>query len=165
MVVLVDDDVAIAYGQMYVDSRAPADRDGDPWPFVGQRNGLCGAAEPGYLFLKTATHTGHVPLTVERHDEDPPLAAFWEDVVEVSFRPATAETWLLQWDMSRSWRLDLEQRDYRARYCAYGWDFAEGDDDEDSEEQYLLQFWPAPPAEDRLVRQESRGGEHLAARF
>jgi hypothetical protein len=159
MKVLVDEFVRVDYRQLYVESRSLDARDGDPWPFTGQRNGLCGAKEPGYLHLTTATHSGRVPFIVELHDTDPPIAGFWEDVVEVSFRPVTAETWLLQWDGHRQ-RLDLEQRDYRVRYCAYGWDYADGDGDEDSDEQYLLQFWPAPPAEDQIVRQESRGAEY-----
>ena len=85
-------------------------------------------------------------------------------VVEVSFRPATSDVWLLQWQGPERWRLDLEQCDYRVRYCAYGWDYAAADDDEDSNEQYLLQFWLAPPDEDQIIRQESRATEYWHSR-
>jgi len=85
-----------------------------------------------------------------------PLTGYWEDVVEVSFRPATPTVELMEWDGDRR-PLDLEQRDYRVRYCAYGMDLA---DEDDAGEQYLLQFWPAPPDLDKIVRQETQAGEY-----
>lgn len=48
---------------------------------------------------------------------------------------------------------------YRVRYCAVGMDAARAadtrSDDEPELDRYLLQFWPAPPGPDRIVRQTS----------
>ncbi|MET8021166.1 hypothetical protein [Streptomyces decoyicus] len=93
------------------------------------------------------------------HDQAPPLDAAWEDVVEVSFHPRSGSSVLVQWAGEDSWELDLEETDYRVRYCANGMDEADqqdpGLDDEPQLDCYLLQFWPAPPAPDRVLRQTS----------
>ena len=70
------------------------------------------------------------------------------------------------WGGERYWPLDLTETSYRVRYCATGMD--EGReldtrviDDEDQEDEdraydrYVLQFWPAPPAPDQVLRQTS----------
>jgi hypothetical protein len=64
--------------------------------FARQQNGLCGAADPGSLFLITGLHTGSVDFRVEHHDHEPPTDASWEEIVEVSFRPDEPVT-LAQW--------------------------------------------------------------------
>ncbi|MFC7010180.1 hypothetical protein ACFQMH_00305 [Streptomyces viridiviolaceus] len=154
-------ELAVSYGQFYVDSRS----DGcDPawWDVrAGQTNGLCGAAVPGHLFLTTGLHTGRVGLTVEVHRAAPPLDDGWEDVVEASFRPASPSTVVLPWGDGALCTLDLPTTDHRVRYCGRGMD--RGRDEEpavlegpDPVDHYLLQFWPAPPAPDLVVRQTSR---------
>ncbi|WP_106614172.1 hypothetical protein [Saccharothrix carnea] len=148
----------VDYGQLYVESG------GDSFDmdecFGGQVNGLCGGAVPGTLFLMTGTHVGEVDFAVELHDRPPPVGAEWEDVVEVSFRPAGPAT-LYVWAHEDSWPLDeLEPIDYRVRYCAVGMDDArEVEASRTTRERYVLQFWPAPPEPDLVVRQTS---EHAA---
>jgi hypothetical protein len=149
-------DVEVDYWQIYVVS-------GDDQPdiensFGGQRNGLCGAAMPGYLFLVTGLHSGEVGFTVEVHDEAPPVDESWQEIVEASFRPA-GEASLLGWGGEWYQPLDLAQTCYRVRYCATGMDEAYAQDtrieDEPQFDRYLLQLWPAPPQPDTVIKQTS----------
>lgn len=155
----VEGEVHVHYGQIYVESDPDGFGPDLAEAFAGQSGGLCGAAAPGALWLTTGLHTGDVGFTVEVHDQDPPLDTAWEDVVEASFRPGSASSALVQWAGEDSWELDLEETDYRVRYCAKGMDEADQRDTRlDHEPQldcYLLQFWPAPPAPDRVLRQTS----------
>ncbi|WP_052407560.1 hypothetical protein [Allokutzneria albata] len=107
--------------------------------FPGQRNGLCGAAAPGFMFL----HTGQVGFTVELHDSAPPVDEAWEDVVEVPYRPQP-ETALAPWGAGTAWDLALAETGYRVRYCGMRMDAGQ--------ERYLLQFWPVRPAPDQVTR-------------
>ncbi|MFJ3841492.1 hypothetical protein ACIPY6_39115 [Streptomyces sp. NPDC090054] len=150
----------VHYGQIYVAS----DPD-NPIPdlseaFAGQSGGLAGAAVPGALWLITGLHTGDVGFVVEVHDEDPPLDPVWEDVVEVSFHPVSERTSLVQWAGEAAWDLHLTRTGYRVRYCARGMDEGQKRDTrvsgEPQADSYLLQFWPAPPRADRVVRQASQ---------
>ncbi|WP_374771950.1 hypothetical protein OG756_01330 [Streptomyces sp. NBC_01310] len=155
----VKGEVHVHYGQIYVES----DPDGFGVDlgeaFAGQSVGLCGAAVPGALLLTTGLHTGNVGFTVEVHSHTPPLDPAWEEAVEVSFRPESARTRLVQWAGEASWELDLEGTDYRVRYCATGMDQAHQQDtrmdDDPQQDCYLLQFWPAPPVPDRVLKQTS----------
>lgn len=80
--VLFDGDVEVHYGFLAL---KPATAAADPAAGrAGQLNGLCGAAEPGCLSMVTGLHTGGVPVRIEAHDEEPPVGAEWEEVVEVS---------------------------------------------------------------------------------
>ncbi|WP_206055142.1 hypothetical protein [Nocardia sp. CS682] len=154
-------EVGVSYGQIYVESAPGGINSRMDEAFAGQSSGLCGAAVPGELFLRTGLHTGDVGFTVEVHGQAPPLDPAWEDVVEVSFYPVSDRSFLVQWAGEASWDLDLKEGlDYRVRYCAQGMDQArEKDvrlDDEPLLDRYLLQFWPAPPEPDRVVRQTSQ---------
>ncbi|MEV2216090.1 hypothetical protein AB0H86_32510 [Streptomyces sp. NPDC050997] len=153
----VEGEVHVHYGQIYVESDADSFGPYFAESFAGQTGGLCGAAIPGALWLNTGLHTGHVGFTVEVHDQAPPLEPGWEDVVEVSFRPASARSVLVQWAAETDWELDLDEADYRVRFCAKGMDQARKDDTRLDEEpqldSYLLQFWPAGPAPDRVLKQ------------
>ncbi|GGS92340.1 hypothetical protein [Streptomyces violaceus] len=155
----VDGEVHVHYGQIYVESDPDGYGPGLAEAFAGQSAGLCGAASPGSLHLSTGLHTGDVGFTVEVCEEAPPLDPVWEDVVEVSFRPASRDSALVQWAGEASWPLDLEETDYRVRYCAQGMDRAGEEDtrldDEPQLDCYLLQFWPAPPEPDRVLKQTS----------
>ncbi|MFJ4767712.1 hypothetical protein ACIP88_01170 [Streptomyces uncialis] len=155
----VEGSVHVHYSQIYVES----DPDG-VFPDLaealgGQRNGLCGAATPGLLWLVTGLHTGSVGFTVEVHDQAPPLDAGWEEIVEASFRPASTSTALVEWGGEDSWDLGLDEIDHRVRYCAARMDTANQQDtrfpDEPELDRYLLQFWPAPPGPDRILKQTS----------
>ena len=153
---LMSGDVSVSYGQIYVQSAYEFAE--LPDCFGGQRNGLCGGAIPGALFLVTGLNTGSVGFAVELHDRPPPVDETWEEIVEVSFRPA-GETSLVCWGGSGSWPLDLIETDYRVRYCGIRMDEAhtlgipEGEERE--LDRYLLQFWPSPPAPDRVLKQTS----------
>ena len=165
---LLDGEVHVHYWQIYVESGDMGVPDLQR-AFAGQENGICGAAVPYGLLLITGSHTGAVGFRAERHEAPPRLDEGWEEVVEVSFRPATAEVALLDWD-GQSYPLDLEPTDYRVRYCASGMDEAREHDtrreDEPMLDRYLLQFWPAQPAPDRVLKQasETARSEHRHVR-
>lgn len=152
-----DDRLFLTFGQIYLISGSSLGPDFDG-SRRGQANGICGAAEPGMLLLATGLHTGWVGLRVEYFDVEPELGETWEEVVEVSFTPNEPEIRLhgLDGDGTRFW---LPVQDYRVRYCAIGMDEARKADscpeDEPAIDRYLLQFWPAAPAPDRILRQTS----------
>ncbi|MFI2635332.1 hypothetical protein ACH5A2_33905 [Streptomyces collinus] len=160
----VEGDVHVHYGQIYVQSDPDSYGPGLDEAFAGQSAGLCGAATAGALWLNTGLHTGEVGFTVEVHDHAPPLESSWEDVVEVSFRPASADSALVEWAGEDSWDLGLDETDYRVRYCATGMDRARAADTRMAEEpqldRYLLQFWPAAPEPDRVLKETSRTAAH-----
>ncbi|MDQ0605476.1 hypothetical protein QF037_009821 [Streptomyces canus] len=155
----VEGEVFVHYGQIYVESDPESFGPDLAEAFAGQRAGLCGAAIPGALWLSTGLHTGDVGFTVEVHEEPPALDPQWEDVVEVSFQPVSSDSRLVQWAGEAVWGLDLEETDYRVRYCAKRMDEANRKDtrldDEPQLDCYLLQFWPAPPQTDRVLKQTS----------
>lgn len=151
-------DVRVCYSQWYVVS------DPDRWesdvpydPRSGQTSGLCGAAVPGHLFLTTGLHTGPVGCTVELHESEPELDESWEEIAEVSFRPTHHEVALELWGGDGSFPLALGPADFRVRHSASGMDEARERELECLDglviERHLLQFWPAPPARDRLIKQ------------
>lgn len=155
--------VWVSYGQIYVESsESPPVLEEC---FRGQRNGLCGAASAGKLFLLTGLHTGWVGFAVELHEEPPPIDDQWEEIVEASYRPATEDTALVGWAGEGCWPLDLQLTDYRVRYCGWGMDAVEAPDrpmdDEAPVDRYLLQFWPAPPGPDQVVKQTSSKATEL----
>ncbi|EFL36477.1 conserved hypothetical protein [Streptomyces viridochromogenes DSM 40736] len=155
----------VHYSQFYVESSAGGPGDGEAHPRAGQLNGLCGAAIPGHLFLTTGLHTGRVHLTVEVHTGEPPPDEQWEEVVEVSFRPSSTTVIIRPWADAPLCEFGLAEADHRVRYC--GRDLDRAQDEElsvleggDPVDHYLLQFWPAPPGPDRVVRQTSRTAEY-----
>ncbi|MER7779450.1 hypothetical protein ABTZ21_31310 [Streptomyces sp. NPDC096191] len=154
-------ELPVVQGRFHVDSRL------DPYGPVpseacaGQTNGLCGAAVPGCLLLDTGPCTGRVGLTVEVHRAPPSLDDCWEEVVEASFRPVSASTAVLPCGHAALCEVDLPPADHRVRYCGRGLDRGEAADLRATAAagpvgHYLLQFWPAPPAADLVVRQTSR---------
>lgn len=152
-------EVHVHYGQVYVESgAAPADSPLEA-AFAGQANGLCGAAAPGALFLVTGLHTGHVGFAVELHAGAPPVDDGWEEVVEVSFAPASARVALVEWGGAASRPLALARVGYRVRYCATGMEAGRARDTllagEPPLDRYRLQFWPGPPGPDRVLKQTS----------
>ncbi|MFE0177749.1 hypothetical protein ACFWZ2_36110 [Streptomyces sp. NPDC059002] len=161
---LFSGDVHVSYSQLYVVS------DPDGWgdtpydPRAGQTTGLCGAAVPGYLFLTTGLHTGPVGCTVELHDTEPALDESWEEIAEVSFRPVSDGVTLELWGGDGSFPLGLGMDDFRVRHSVSGMDEARERELECLDglviERHLLQFWPAPPARDRLIKQTSRSAAY-----
>jgi hypothetical protein len=151
----------VHYGQLYVLSGQEAPEPAEC--LAGQRNGLCGAAVAGVLFLNTGLHTGRVGFSVELHDTRPPVDEAWEEIVEASFQPA-GEASLTCWGGQESWPLGLAAGGYRARYCGTGMDEGDAEDtrlDGDPQfDRYLLQFWPAPPGPDAVVKQTSEAAAY-----
>ncbi len=152
------------YGQAYVESGG-ASFDGDmEATFYDQSNGLCGAAVSGTLFLITGLHTGRVGFRVERHDHEPPMDDTYEEIIEVSYRPKSAEVALVEWSAQVTHPLVLQAIDYRVRYSARGMDAGHAADTildgEPMVDSYLLQFWPAPPAPDCIVKQTSENAAY-----
>ena len=120
--------------------------------FLGQVNGLCGAAVPGTLFLVTGTHTGEIPLRVTLWESEPELGE-WEEIVETSLIPAGVAE-LSGWMSDPVLRFALPAPCYRARWNASGMDAAHDDrlDEGDSApDSYELMLWPAPPAQDAIL--------------
>ncbi|MFJ9586580.1 hypothetical protein [Streptomyces acidicola] len=154
----------VDYGQIYVESDPNSATPNLSEAFAGQSGGLCGAAVPGVLYLVTGLHTGNVGFIMEVHDEAPPLDPDWEDVVEVSFRPMSKCTRLVQWAGEAAWDLDLAPTDYRVRYCARGMDEGRARDTrvaaQPQVDSYLLQFWPSPARPDRVIRQTSQNAAY-----
>ncbi|MFJ6688587.1 hypothetical protein [Streptomyces sp. NPDC091294] len=154
-------ELPVVHGRFHVDSRREPRGPVPSEACAGQSNGLCGAAVPGCLFLCTGLSLGTVALTVEVHGAAPPLDDRWEDVVEASFRPLTDSTAVLPCGHGALCELALPPADHRVRYCGRGMDGGTGtvsvtDRGTGPVGQYLLQFWPAPPTADRVVRQTSR---------
>ncbi|WP_055614535.1 hypothetical protein [Streptomyces phaeochromogenes] len=160
MKVLVDDEVHVDYGQIFVGSGE--DDCGLHDAFAGQEGvGLCGAGTDGALLLLTGLWIGGVGFTAELHDSRPALDETWEEIVEVPFRPVSQETKLRQWNRKDWWELGLEERDYRVRYSASGMDAGRSknvreDDEPQTDDRYLLQFWPAPSEPAQLLKQTGR---------
>jgi hypothetical protein len=162
---LFSGEMRVDYGQFYVSSGEDGHDLGAA--FAGQQAGLCGGAVPGQLFLLAGTHTGVVPITVELHETEPPLdAGAWDDIVEVPFRPVSDKTCLVEWDHPRH-PLHLPETSYRVRYHCRGMDEARNairdevrDAGEPVHEEYLLLFWPSPPAPDTVVKETSRTAAH-----
>jgi hypothetical protein len=159
MRVLFDGEVWVHYGQVYVESNPDTANPLLEAAFAGQANGLCGAAAAGALYLITGPHTGKVGFAVEWHEGAPPGDDGWEEVVEVSFAPASARAALVEWGGGASRPLVLETVVYRVRYCATGMEAGRTQDSllegEPPLDRYLLQFWPGPPGPDRVVKQTS----------
>ncbi|MFE6742671.1 hypothetical protein [Streptomyces tubercidicus] len=159
----LDGEVDISYCQIYVESEDASPFGDMKDTFGGQGNGLCGAAWPGVLWLTTGLRYGGVGFRVEVHDERPDVDEGWEDIVEAPYRPAGGAS-LVEWDGANSWDLGLADADYRVRYSASGMDRA-GDehsrvDGEPMIDRYLLQFWPAPPEPDQVIKQTSETADY-----
>jgi hypothetical protein len=154
--VVTDGPFWLEYGQIYVEG--PDRFNGLQESFAGQRNGMCGAAVAGRLFLRTGLHTGKVELRVEVHERMPSVEYDAEDVVEASYLPS-GDVLLTSLGHQRL-PLELEHISYRVRYSAWGMDAGHQAgppmDGEPLVDRYLLQFWPARPAPERVVKQTSR---------
>ena len=160
MGVIFDATFPVHYGQAYVLS-PPVDVNSDLEPaFVGQENGLLGAAVPGQLWLTTGLHTGRVGLRIEVFDAEPPLGSSWEEIVEVSYLPSSTGAALTGWGgEAEPVPLGLEVASHRVRLCASKMDEARQRDTildgEDVIDRYQLALWKSDPRPDRVIRQTS----------
>jgi hypothetical protein len=150
--ILFSDQIHVHYGQFYVEPN-----DGDyvdmDLALRGQSNGICGAAQPGRLFLITGIHTGVVHVTLEQADVEPPVDDCWDEIVECSFTHRASRLFLREWAAEAEYPLNFPTGSYRVRYSARSmladWQLVAGDG---PLQTYLLQFWPAPPRADALVK-------------
>jgi hypothetical protein len=144
------------YSQFYVTSDPVLGPDLDA-TFAGQTNGICGAAVQGFLLFLTGTHYGPIEVTVEIDGARPELDDTWEEIVEVSFTPASEEVHVVSWRPDGPPPFVLERGDYRVRCSVSGMaEAVSADFDPDRPvERCLLQLWPAPPAPDRVLEQTS----------
>lgn len=171
MVRLFDGEVDVAYMQFYIETPDVLPGEDVERRHGGQTNGLCRAGEPGMLQCTTGLHTGPVPVTVDLLDTAPDgVDTGWEDVVEVSLTTTTPHVVLYDWDHQQPVELPLGQGTFRVRYHATGMDTGRDADvrrpGEPVLDRYLLQFWPAPPGPDAVLRHTSEiaGYWHDAAR-
>lgn len=155
MRLLFDDLVFTCYAQMTFQT-APRPLDLDR-AFHGQANGLCGAGDPGALFLVTGTHTGSIPVRISLWDSEPNLGD-WPDIVEVSLVPE-GDGGLWPWGENPVVEFPLPSDSYRVRWNGRAMDEGAAAPDIElgspSPDSYELMLWPAPVAADRIVRQGS----------
>ena len=153
MQILFDGVLHVQYGQagLYV---GDVDGSGAGEAFDGQANGLLGVASPGLAWLRFATHTGDVACRVESHPSAPDLDDDWEDVVEASVLVDDGPVALVGLMEEPSAEFHVPSGDYRVRFCSRGRDAARVDE-QAGHDSYLLQLWPAPVAEDEVLRQGS----------
>ncbi|WP_368498792.1 hypothetical protein [Herbiconiux sp. A18JL235] len=154
--VLMDALVFTNYGQFEIVQAAEGFDGGADRFFAGQENGWVAAAVPGVLYLPLARWGGGSSVRVEHWTEEPPLED-WEDIVEVSttFRSGEPIVWMT-WGGDVGGTLDLPPATYRVRVNARGRDAGhDGEFAEGIVDHYLLQFWPAPPAPDRVLKTTS----------
>lgn len=157
--VVMDEVVETDYGQLdlwFEDMGDTIEDDGDiEDTFVGQVNGLVGAAHPGRVYLNLARRSGGSPVRIETHDEEPPLTDDWEDIVEVStvVRDDGDCAWT-SWAGQNGGGFEVPSGPHRLRVSARGRDAGADEDNEDAEESvdsYLVQAWPAPVQPDSIV--------------
>lgn len=156
--VIFDGPMHVHYGFIWLHPEERYDDFVSGRPFAEQVNGLCGAAIPGLLDLRTGLHTGSVPVRVVLVDSKPPLNDA-EDIVEVSFRPDQSVLWFGGFEGGEEITLPLGT--YRARWSVTAMDAGnEVDtvlDDETAPDSYELCFWPESELRaDRIVRVGSK---------
>ncbi|MBF4635126.1 hypothetical protein ITJ38_11985 [Agreia pratensis] len=158
-VVLLDQVANTSYGQFTLEWGGS----GDVWDgnadrfFAEQQNGWIGAAVEGTVVVVLARYGGGSAMRVELWPEEPPTDLAWEDSVEVSMIVGPGDTiaWGT-WTWAESGTLALPPGSYRLRANARGRDAGHaGEFDPEVVDYYLLQFWPAPPRPDAVVRTTS----------
>lgn len=151
--VLFDSDVRVDYGFIYVDSGVGGwDQDVDQR--AGQRNGLLGAAQPGFLQVWTSMQTGFVRVRVEAHEAAPPVDDTCDEIVEASCDLRGPDVMLSAFDWAETLAMPRGGR-HRVRLSARDYGAGELERYERHEpvrDSYLLQLWPAPMAPDEVVK-------------
>ena len=161
---LFEGTVWVHYSQVYMVAHPENLPDMD-WCFEGQENGLCGASQPGVLFLITGLHTGSVAMTVDLCDSEPLITDSWEEIVEVSFvTTSPLKPGIAEWG-GHGWHpLKFKRGTYRVRYCARhmvsGRQKSIGRGIDEPPDTYSLTFWPAPATKDRILKQTSEAAGH-----
>jgi len=156
---LFDDTLCIQYGQFYIDvDNGTGEIDDYASPevaFVGQHNGICGAAQQGKLFLVTGSSDATIHLQLCVHEAAPELDSRYGDIVEVNMTITEQPLKLCEWAWEDTHDLSIPSGHYRVRYSVQGMDkeiaTLESDDEDDDTswdtpiegQHYRLDFWPA----------------------
>jgi hypothetical protein len=163
--VLLDHVVETDFGQFDLIWTLSGGFDGDfDRYFAGQVNGLVGASCSDGVYINLARRSGGSPVQIVLLDLPPSTGdAQWEDVVEVSFLLPNAHEmrWSSWAGQSGGVLNEVPSGNYRLRVSAKGRD--QGRNSEFSEEMidyYLIQFWPAPPLPDAVLRTDSEDGQY-----
>lgn len=162
MTTIFDGLLPVHYGQLYFEAGTHFDGDMEAC-FVGQQNGLCGAAQPGVLFVTTGLHTGDVGLSIHMHDRSPEIDEAWDDVVETSWRVTGPPIDLLEWGHDAGRPISMPAGHYRVRLSVSGMDAGRDADVNEGPEaidRYRLDLWPAPPQQDLVLRQTSESAAY-----
>lgn len=127
--------------------------------FAGQVNGLAGAASGTGLYLPLGRRSGGSQVYVVLHERPPVVNVDeWEDIVEVSVViPGGVPVGWSSWGTESSGLLAIPAGPYRVRVSARGRDA--GHENELAVEIvdcYLVEFWPAEPVPDAILRTVSR---------
>ncbi len=161
---LYSGNIAIEYGQFYIDVPDSDDEDEDDYldpegAFEGQENGICGAAQTGKLFFVTGIQNGTASIKIELYPSEPSVDQIYDEIVEVSYKRGKTSVALCEWACEETYPLELPEGDYRVRYCivAMGNDY---DDDGDWEapvpgQKHLIQIWPAEKPTDKIIKNTS----------
>lgn len=146
-----------------------SDEDGPTGPDLESgHNGLVRVAD-GVTIVMTGVHTGDVEVTVALHATEPaPEIGDWQEIVEVSAHSASGDLTV------RGVMDDLDEElpalsfrgpgNYRLRIHARGRDTAVDLAPDEITEWYVIQAWPAPAGEARVLRQTDGYGASVRAR-
>ena len=156
MTILFDGQINVHYGFLFL---RPEDEEGPDLVASrrGQRNGLCGSAQPGGLSMVTGLHTGQVPVVIEALDHEPAVDQTWDEIVEVSVQFTETDLVLAAFQEFIAVHLPAVGW-YRARWHANGMDEAHAHSR--AVDRYLRQLWPAPSTPDRVIRQTSENAAY-----
>ncbi|MGH1428834.1 MAG: hypothetical protein ACRBEE_12895 [Arenicella sp.] len=165
---LFSDNIAIFYGQFYIDIAESDDEDEEyldmESAFEGQSNGLCGASHEGKLFFIVGPQDGMAKVTIELHDVEPDLLEGFDDIVECSFKPTNDDLHLCEWSHEETHLLNLPAGEYVVRYSAKNLAKDYGDDDDwDAPvkgQEYIIQFWSGFLAADHVIRSNTEVGQY-----
>ena len=151
--------VPARFGQLYIVSPG-CDSPCPELAFEGQRNGLCGGAVDGVLFLAVGMHAGAALLSMSIC-ESPPPDLHGDEIVEVSCTFFGPHVYLKGWGGEILAKLPLLAGQYRARYSASNFGEAPGRlKDSPNTESYSLVIWPEPRRPDAVVRRTAQAAAY-----
>lgn len=163
--VLYNGQLKINYAQFYLDGTNDEASNPDyEKAFEGHKNGICGAGQPGRLFLISGIQSGAINIKVELHDQEPRVQEEYADIVEVSLAIDSKSNFLCDWECETMFNLGLPPDGYRVRYSIKNFDLEFGGDIESPPQgqTYLLQFWPNKKREghDEIIRANTNASRY-----
>ena len=156
---LFSEPVTTHFGQLYLVSLG-CDALAPELAFAGQRNGLCGGAVKGGLFVAVGMHAGEVMLSVEIC-ASPPQHLYGDEIVEVSCTFFGPHAHVQGWGGEVLGKFPLPAGQYRARYTAGDFGDAPGRfKDRPITESYCVVLWPEPPRPDAVIRRTTQAAAY-----